>query len=106
MSDRFVDATGLTVPSQVTSLTQIEAGLAVAFPVDLGSGETRLRMGIADIWTDGSAALDGHRAEVSVLLRHRLAAAGGEVTLQLSRDGLGMPGFKATRVAVNYALAF
>lgn len=105
VSDAFVMGNGLEVPSEVTALTQVETGLAVAFPVDLGTGETRLRMGISDIWTDGSAALDGHRAELSVLLRHR-TAAGAELTLRLARDGLGMSGFKATRAAVNYGISF
>lgn len=105
ISDAFVDAAGVAVPSQDSAMTQVETGLAVGFPVDLGRGETRVRLGLSDIWTDGSAGLDGHRGEISIQLHHR-TAAGGEFRLRLARDGLGMDGYKATRVAVNYSLRF
>lgn len=97
-TEAFTAAGGGVVAGSEQAVAQISAGTEVSFPLPVSSGDLKMTLGAADVWsgtlTGPASAIDGHRGRVSAGVA-RAFASGATLSLTGSYDGIGAKDYES-----------
>lgn len=101
----YLDGVGTNVAATDTRLSQIAGGIEARFALPAPTGKLTATLGLFDVWTGGTSALQGHRGKITAGLR-RDYAAGQTLSLTASYDGLGSANYKSTSLDLLFQHRF
>lgn len=101
----YLDGLGTAIGATDTRLSQIAGGIEARFALPAPNGKLTATLGLFDVWTDGTSALQGHRGKITAGMRREFAA-GQTLSLMASYDGLGTASYKSTSLDLLFQHRF